>query len=136
MARRRSEANMFLSSQEAANISGNEKKTPESVRSVPVKEKKETDPVKTGRTEKPERAKPGAVKQASEGARTASQASVSDILELLTSAREVRERGVAKSIYLNKDIHDRIESLSSQSGIPFSKVINMLLEAALRAPSE
>ena len=130
MARRKSEANMFLSSQESANISGNEKKTPEPALSLPEKENRRAE--KTDRLGKtpPEKTKPA--KNVSGTKRDEAHASVSDILALLTSSKEIRERGVAKSIYLDKEVHDRIESLSIQSGVPFSKVINMLLRAALK----
>ena len=130
MARRKSEGNMFLSSQESANISGNEKKTePLSAPSVPAENKPAAakSPRKTAKAPvSREKAAAGAINT------LAVPSSVSDVLSILASTKETRQNGIAKSIYLDKDVHDRVLSLSEQSGIPFSKIINMLLKAAFR----
>ncbi len=129
MARRRSESNMFLDSQESANISGNEKKN---IGSIPVEESPENKaatvkvPKKAGKTAP----KKELAQKLSDSITVPS--SVSDVLSILASTKETRQNGIAKSIYLDKDVHDRVLALSEQSGIPFSKIINMLLKAAFR----
>ena len=128
MARRRSEGNMFLDSQESANISGNEKKTVEN--ELP-NEPAQGKPAASKAQKKP--AKPAQKKEAAHLSDSLSvPSSVSDVLSILASTKETRQNGIAKSIYLDKDVHDRVLALSEQSGIPFSKIINMLLKAAFR----
>ena len=129
MARRRSESNMFLDSQESANISGNEKKN--TVQELPEEETgNKGTAVKTAKKSEKTTSKKESTKSASETITVPS--SVSDVLSILASTKETRQNGVAKSIYLDKDVHDRVLALSEQSGIPFSKIINMLLKAAFR----
>ena len=130
MARRKSEGHMFLSSQESANISGNEKKAePLSAPSAPADHKLPA----AKSTKKPVKTPVSKEKSAANAVNTlAVPSSVSDVLSILASTKETRQNGIAKSIYLDKDVHDRVLSLSEQSGIPFSKIINMLLKAAFR----
>ena len=128
MARRRSEGNMFLDSQESANISGNEKTRTGADPTI-----KEAAPAAKSavRTEKPAAAAPKTQKPTvKEEEKPAVPSSVSDVMTLLSSTKETRQNGIAKSIYLDKDVHDRILTLSQQSGIPFSKIVNLLLKAA------
>ena len=129
MARRRSEGNMFLDSQESANISGNEKKN---TVPAPAEEAAENKAAAAKPLKKPVKTAPKKETAPKFSDAIAVPASVSDVLSILASTKETRQNGIAKSIYLDKDVHDRVLSLSEQSGIPFSKIINMLLKAAFR----
>lgn len=130
MARRRSENNMFLNSQETANISANEKDPAPSVPAHENSPAKAKTQQKTAKTVAAPVKKQKPVPQSTDAISV--PGSVQDVLNILAATKETRQNGIAKSIYLDKDIHDKVLSLSQQSGIPFSKIINMLLKAAFR----
>lgn len=53
--------------------------------------------------------------------------------DLLESAEKLRkQRGVQKNIYMDYDCVEYINALSAKTGVPFSKIANMMIKKAIQ----
>lgn len=122
--RRQSSENIFMTAQEIANVGGHKKPKAEEPVTAVVEDAVATVPEK-----KPVETKPVASAPVQEG-------SVPDVTlsaEDMTNILKVREKGhgINRTVYIDKDVFDVLNSISQKYGLPFSKVINYVLKTGI-----